>query len=105
MAQHILTAGPPDAEADEPPAVVDSGEALKVLGALMQQVRLAAPPVRSLALYPIPCPVPGPALRFALYALRPCAPGSRTPWMSHMLHNLVMAIINIFRYPRLSNKL
>ena len=51
MAQHILTAGPPDAEADEPPAVVDSGEALKVLGALMQQVRLAAPPVRSLALY------------------------------------------------------
>lgn len=42
MAQHILTAGPPDAEADDPPAVVDSGEALKLLGALMKQVR---PPV------------------------------------------------------------
>lgn len=38
MAQHILTAGPPDAEADEPPALVDSGVALKVLGAVMRQV-------------------------------------------------------------------
>lgn len=38
MLQHILTAAPADAAPEEPPAVVDSGDALKVLGALLNQI-------------------------------------------------------------------
>ena len=39
MLQHVLTAGPPDADPADEPAIVDSGDALKLLGALLQQVR------------------------------------------------------------------
>lgn len=38
MLQHILMAAPADAAAEDPPAVVDSGDALKVLGALLSQI-------------------------------------------------------------------